>query len=109
MLYYVYILKKEKAMKERNVIHASQIGLPRFADSSPQCRCVTFFSVNRINVICDIPFIHTTFVLFLAFLDVCVFVFLKEICQGPDPAGHGVWPFEPAGAGLLWPDFHGFR
>lgn len=38
---------------------------------------------------------------------VCVFVCVTEICQGPDPAGHGVWPSEPAGEGLLWPVFPG--
>ena len=37
----------------------------------------------------------------------CVYVCVTEICQGPDPAGHGVWPSEPAGEGLLWLDFPG--
>lgn len=41
------------------------------------------------------------------FVCMCVFVCSTEICQGPDPAGHGVWPSEPAGEGLLWPDFPG--
>lgn len=30
---------------------------------------------------------------------------VTEICKGPEPAGHGVWPSEPAGEGLLWLDF----
>lgn len=39
------------------------------------------------------------------YMHVCVC--MTEICQGPDPAGHGVWPSEPAGEGLLWPDVPG--
>ena len=37
----------------------------------------------------------------------CMRVSVTEICQGPNPAGHGVWPSEPAGERLLWPDFPG--
>lgn len=44
---------------------------------------------------------HSLRVLICLYACVCV----TEICQGPDPAGHGVWPSEPAGEGLLWPDF----
>ena len=34
---------------------------------------------------------------------------VTEICKGPEPAGHGVWPSEPAGEGLLWLDFPRYR
>ncbi len=62
-------------------------------------------TVHVVPTTCTSP-AHSLCVLMFVCICVCVCVCV-EICQGPDPAGHGVWPSEPAGEGLLWPDFPG--